>query len=467
MRDTLLQHPLAALRAHLGLSASDYLILLARRHRDLGLGQMAVRREKVSRWETGVYQPEHSAQLAMADLHGVPAATLRTRGWPDWLLAAKPLRTNADEIVLRGAWSPAGTIASLAADARGESMDRRGFLLATGTALAAITQGWLADLVTSTSTGSRTGRRRLTAAMVSQLDQRLDNLRHLDDELGGTELRDAALAECQLLDRLAADTTYDDEVGARLYSAISEASRICAWQHFDAGYHARAQRFFTTGLRASATASDPQAGAHTLSFWAIQTYSIGSPADAVRQVESAIEQTERRVTPRAAAMLHVRLARALSKVPGAEQRCRTELGRAHDAFARGTHDDDPAWTYWLTAGELEMLNASCALDLGQPEQALDHFAAARDLHYAAEGYVRDDALYLARAASAHLDQGDVVQACAVGQQALDRSKSVESTRPTGALRDLTVRLSTNHANHRAVRTFLGQLRETVPVQPST
>ncbi|MGH3852632.1 MAG: hypothetical protein ACRDR6_03860 [Pseudonocardiaceae bacterium] len=270
-------------------------------------------------------------------------------------------------------------------------------------------------------------------------DERLDHLRRLDDVLGGTDLRNTALAECELLQRLAKDTTYDDAVGARLFSAISEAARICGWQHFDAGYHAAAQRFFTTSLRASATAGDPRAGAHTLSFLAIQPYSLGNPADAVHLVETAVDQTRHSVTPRTAAMLHVRLARALSKVSGGAQRCVAELGRAQDAYARGPHDDDPPWTYWLTDGELEMLVGSCALDLGRPGQALEHFA-------------------LARAATAHLDQGDVEQACAVARQALGRGSTVESTRPTSALRDFTIRLSTEHATHRGARAFLAEHR---------
>jgi tetratricopeptide (TPR) repeat protein len=126
---------------------------------------------------------------------------------------------------------------------------------------------------------------------------------------------------------------------------------------------------------------------------------------------------------------------------------------------RGTHDDDPPWTYWLTDGELEMLAGSCALDLGRPDRALDHFATARQLHYAAEGYVRDDALYLTRAAVAHLDQGDVDQACAVARQALARSSTVDSTRPTGALREFRTRLSTEHPRHHEAQAFIAQHRE--------
>jgi hypothetical protein len=63
------RHPLAALRVSLGnLSASAYLDLLDRRHRELGFGAMATRREKVARWESGA-----CARADRAARHGQPA----------------------------------------------------------------------------------------------------------------------------------------------------------------------------------------------------------------------------------------------------------------------------------------------------------------------------------------------------------------------------------------------------------
>lgn len=76
-------------------------------------------------------------------------------------------------------------------------------------------------------------------------------------------------------------------------------------------------------------------------------------------------------------------------------------------------------------------------------------------------------MYLARAATAHLDAGDIDQACTVGHHALDRASTVESTRPTAALRELAIRLSTEHANHRSVHAFLDQQNNTTSTRPPT
>ncbi|MGW4424528.1 tetratricopeptide repeat protein [Streptosporangium sp. NPDC004631] len=441
------RHPLAALRAQLGLSASEYLTLLDRRHRELGHGAMAIRREKVARWEAGRYTPELTAQLAIASLHGIAEQAVHELGWPDWLLLTFP----DDRTALGAPWTLEGTVASMAASRRGGSMDRRGFLIATGATLGGIVTQW-SESFNQLPTASA-GRRTITVDTVTRLEQRLDDLRHLDDVLGGGELRQIATAELQLISSLADKATYTSETGRRLFTTVCEAARICGWQHFDAGRQAAAQKYFITALRASATAGDPEAGAHVLAFMAIQTYSVGNPQDAVNLVQTAQNQTGRRTTPRVRSMLHVRAARALSKTPHGRNACAHELSLARETFAQGSHDDDPPWTYWMTEGEIEMLAGACALDLGDPRQALRSFEAARVAEYSADGYVRDNALYLTRAAEAHFALGEIEEACTAARQAFEQSGGVDSTRPSGAIADLRKRLRP-HRQTPIVRNFL-------------
>ncbi|MFI7536548.1 hypothetical protein [Streptosporangium sp. NPDC049376] len=442
------RHPLAALRAQLSLSASEYLTLLDRRHRELGYGAMATRREKVARWESGVCAPEPTAQLAIASLHGIAEQAVHELGWPDWLLLTFP----DDRTALGAPWTREGTVASMAASRRGGSVDRRGFLIATGATLGGIVTQWSESFDQLPT--APTGRRTLTGDMVTRLEQRLDDLRHLDDVLGGGELRQIATAEFQLISSLADRAAYTSQTGRRLFTTVSEAARICGWQYFDAGRQAAAQKYFITALRASATAGDPEAGAHVLSFMAIQTYSVGNPQDAVDLVQAAQNQTGQRcTTPRVRSMLHARAARALSKTPHGRNACTHELSLARETFARGAHDDDPPWIYWMTEGEIEMLAGSCALDLGDPRQALRFFEAARAAEYSADGYVRDNALYLTRAAEAHLALGEIEEACTAARQAFEQSSGVDSTRPSGAITDLRKRLKP-HRSTPVVRDFL-------------
>lgn len=312
-------------------------------------------------------------------------------------------------------------------------MDRRGFLIATGPALAALTGNWAQATARAAPVTAAGGHKRLTAPMVAHLEQRLDHLRRLDDSLGGRDLLRVAAGEFELIGTLASGTVYDTATGRRLFSALSEAGRICGWLHFDQGYQAAAQKYYLTALRASATAGDPETGANVLAFMAIQAYSAGDPRDAVALGQAAREQVTRRTTARVCAILHARTARALSKTPGGRAGCARELTAARDAVAAGPSDDDPAWSYWVTPAEIEMLAGSCALDLGDPRQALRCFGAARDADYNDSGYVRDNALFLTRAAEAHLALGNVTEACGLASQALTQNTDIESARPAGAI----------------------------------
>lgn len=183
--ETVYRHPLAALRAGMGVSAAKYLQLLAAEHRSLGYGEMAVRREKVARWESGVAAPTRAVQHAMAHLHGVPVDIAEGLGWPQWLSVAQdPSSVVHDHAVLHSPWTPAGTVDSTAASAQGGSMDRRGFLIASGSLLASLGGEWSGALDADASTGIHIGRRPLTPVLLDRLEQRLDDLRRLDDTLG-------------------------------------------------------------------------------------------------------------------------------------------------------------------------------------------------------------------------------------------------------------------------------------------
>ena len=444
MADDLYRHPLAALRAQLGLSAVQYLRKVEARHRALGFGSMATRREKVNRWESGVASPDRTAQLAMASLHGVPAYLVEQYGWPDWLLAVN----RADRVILGASWTPAGTLETLTVSARGGPVDRRGFLIATGATLSAVAADWAAS--EPASAARLAGRRRLTADMVEGLEQRLDVLRRLDDVLGGTEIRRAAVAEYQLLTTLANEATYTEAMGRRLLSAVAEAGRVCGWLHFDAGRHAAAQTYYVCALRAADTAADPITGANALAFMAVQAYTVGNPHDAVELMRTAQLKVAPGGTPRVRAAMHARLARALSKA-GEPAECQRQLDAMNEQYANGPRDEDPAWLYWIDRPNLDGMAASCLLDAHEPRSALAHFAAAVDGY--PDHYPREKALDLAGSAVAHLALGDLDVACDAGRRAWEITGGLDSGQLFGAMTDLRDRLLP-HRDVPVVRDFL-------------
>ncbi|MGH3977109.1 MAG: hypothetical protein ACRDS9_27930 [Pseudonocardiaceae bacterium] len=322
-------------------------------------------------------------------------------------------------------------------------MDRRGFLIATGTTLTAAATVW------SGLTGAPTAGKaypRIGADAITGLQARLSHLSHLDDLLGSGKLRDLAAAELRLL----TETTHNADTERRLYGLAAQASRLCGWLCYDSGLHAAAQRYYLTALRASATAGDALTGANTLAFQAIQIYTVGNPRDAVDLMQIARATIQGRSTPKTLAILHAREARACSKI-NERQRCHRALDAAFESLTT-TCDHEPEWCYWINDTEIHMLAGSCALDLGDPRRALDHFTTAQT-GFDTGRFPGGAAIYLARAAEAHLALGDLDAAAGLGAQALRCHTTIDSARGDQALIGLRTKLA-HHGRIPTVREFL-------------
>ena len=348
-------------------------------------------------------------------------------------------------------WGQHGTAVILGDLLSGE-VDRRGFVTASGAALSRVAMRWTSALGTPepfTAAGSR----QVNPELVRHIDQRLDHLRHLDDELGSGDLASLARNELALVAQLLKLGTYTERVSRQLHSLATEASRQVAWGHFDQHRHAVAQWYFELALRSSATAGDSMAGAYALSFMAGQCYSTGLGQEAVSLLETARSTVKGKSTARMTAMLAARTARALSKT-GERRATAHLLNEAHRALDRGPHPDDPLTLYWVTDGEIEMIAGSCALELGDPAEAIRRFDAAMAADYRGDDqFPRSHAIYLARAAEAHLSMHDLDGAVAKASHAMRCLGGVDSARSTSTLAGLRTKLEENRQSP-VVREFL-------------
>ncbi|GHE14817.1 transcriptional regulator [Streptomyces alanosinicus] len=439
-------HPLHTLLARNNLTAAAYLKRVADRHKALGYGAMAFRKEKLSRWTREGTTPERTAQLAIASLHHIDLADVERFGWPDFLLLA----LNDDRIVLDSPWSPAGTVKVLTD--KGGHVDRRGFLIATASALTASLAQW-ATAAPAVAVGDR-GRRVGTGA-ADLFDVRLEALRHLDDTVGAGQVYDAALLELRLITDLLKDASYSETTGRRLFGCAAEAARLAGWCSYDAGRHAASERHFLTSLRASGSAANPTLGAITLAFWANLRYNAGDPQGALHLIDGALADRRNITSPRVVAMLHARAARAHSKA-GEPTAAWHQVDKAFAAYDTAPPpDEDLPSMYWINHGELHQVAASSALTLGEPKRALENFTAALDHAdpYDTQREARGTAIYLARQAEAHLGLGEVDAAVEVGHQVIGAMGGVDSARTTDTLTELREGLS-SHQDVPAVRDFL-------------
>lgn len=357
------------------------------------------------------------------------------------------------------AWDQRGTLEMMTGLLSGGEVNRRAFIAASGSALTVLAARWRSALGGSGPLGA-CGSRQVSSALVTHVEDRLDHLRHLDDELGSGDLAGLAKSELALIVRLLRVGRYSDETGGRLYGLAAEACRQAAWDFFDQDNQAAARQYFETALRASATADDPVTGGYVLSFAAVQCYSTGQPQQAVSLLETALTAAGRGATPRMKAMLAARSARAVSKT-GSQPGCAHFLHLARAALDHGPHPDDPPFLYWVSQGEIEMIAGSSALDLGDPAQAIRCFDAAMAADYRGDDqYPRSHAIYLARAAEAHLVLHDLDAATEKAAHAVRCLGGVDSARSSSAIAGLRAKLRP-HADSRAVREFLGQTEQIV------
>lgn len=152
-------------------------------------------------------------------------------------------------------------------------------------------------------------------------------------------------------------------------------------------------------------------------------------------------------------MISARAARAYSKA-GSRRDCARMLHQARTMLDQGPHPADPEVLYWVTPGEIEMIAGSSALELGDPTHALGCFGAAIKADYRGDDqYPRSHAIYLARAAEAHLARHDLDAAVSHAEHARRCLATVSSARSAAALAGLRARLA-RHASSPTVRAFL-------------
>jgi tetratricopeptide (TPR) repeat protein len=437
-------HPLQDLLARRRWTAAAFLQRVAARHQARGDGTIATRKEKVSRWIAGTV-PEFSVQQAIADVLGINNDEILDRNWPDWLTLA----LCDDRIVEELPWTPAGTVEAL--EHLGGPVDRRGFLITSSTALAAILAQWNNAPAATAIPGRRIG-----ADVADLFDLRLDALRRLDDRVGSAQTYSAARTELQLISQVLSNGSYTENIGRRLFTSAAEASRLAGWCAYDTGHHALAERHFITGLRAAASSGDATAGAIVLAFWGNLRYANGDPRGALDLLDGALATTSRISSPRVITLLHARTARAYS-IGGQPKDSYRAIDAAFAAYDKaGPIVGDLPGMYWVTAGEVHQFAGSSALTLGEPHRALSQFDAAvsHPDPYDSTLETRGTMIYMARRAEAYLALGDLDATVETAQQILDMAAHVDSARAADSLGGLRDDLRA-YEHVPVVRDFLG------------
>lgn len=272
----------------------------------------------------------------------------------------------------------------------------------------------------STGSGRRVGR-----STADRLAARVHALRLADDVIAGQDLIAPALRELDAAVTLLRTSTHTEEVGRALRTAVGELAQIAGWIASDAGHHDQAERIYRLGLTAARDARDHTLAGQLAGSLAYQWSNTGREAEGVELAEAALTEAGGEAPPRARALFWDRAAWAYTKTGNARLAMRA-LGEAADAFAQHGTEDEPAWLYWVDAGELQVMEARAYTELHRPLRAVPLLNGVLSRYDASHS--RELALYLSWLAVAYADANEPEEAASVAHRMLEISNGLGSER---------------------------------------
>lgn len=339
-----------------------------------------------------------------------------------------------------GLWTPDGTLSAVAEVSEGSPMDRRQFLVLSGSTLTSPAHEWLIARP-SNDLSSQSGRF-VGTSIVDNLRRITDELRRMDDQIGSGPLVQVVRSQASYVTDLLKNGRYTDSVSRDLYGMLAELLRLAGWLSFDAGRHGQAQRFFTAGLRSAHTAGDRALGANILGFMSCQAKDIGQFTESARFADSA-RTGYAGTSPTVSAILNMRAAQAYANLKDAVE-TRRAIDAAFDVFGGNPPGHgEPPWSYWFNEAQMNEQVGYCYMRLGDWERARDHLSLSTGVTGGPD--TREGALRQALLADTYAQQGDPDSACAIGNQAIDAlTNEVDSARCVGHVKQVRQHLVPYH-----------------------
>ena len=334
------------------------------------------------------------------------------------------------------------------------NLDRREFLGAMG-AMAVTSDVALRWLVAPLDEGveRHVGTRRVGLTDVDDIRVMRRNLKAIDDARGGGAALPTAVKYLRREVAPLLRGRFTDPIGRALFSATADFTLGVGWMAYDADRHGLAQRYMTQALRMSHAANDRAFGGRVLAAMSHQALHLGDVRHGIDLASAARTGTERAVTPTVSAMLAAMEACAHAS-HGDARRCLKALSDAERALGQSNPLEDPAWVDFDEGG-LAGHFARSFRDLNRPSEA-ERFAT-RSIDICHPRHLRTRMQRYAILATAHVQQGDLEGACAVGRRVLEEAHGLSSTR---TLDDVThlVRLVNASGSGLPAREFTEQAR---------
>lgn len=266
--------------------------------------------------------------------------------------------------------------------------------------------------------------RRVGESLAAELENRVVELRHLDDVLGGGDLYPLVHRELAAAQQVLDETSYSTEVGARLSVVVGELAQLDGWVASDAGHYAQAQASYLDGVSAAHQAGDHALVGQLLSSLSYQIANVGNPTDAELLARTAVKGAND-APPIVRALLLERVAWASARARNSEG-ARRALDAVDDAYEHRRGLPEPEWTYWLDRSEIEVMAGRVYIELGQPTDAEPLLSKAIN-GYDSER-TREVALYRTWLAEAFANAGELDAARATIRKAERAASTINSAR---------------------------------------
>lgn len=289
-------------------------------------------------------------------------------------------------------------------------------------------------------------------ALLDRLDALVQELRLVDDHLGGGQVLELVEPEVRFAIRLMRRGSFTPDSRTRLYRLIGELTQLAGWAAYDDGKHALAQRYYQAALYAAHVSNDRLLGVYVLSMMSFQASNLDQYRESLLLLDSARHGGKDVNTPGVLSMLDAWESRAHS-LAGNRDGFHRALGRASERFGRRRIEDDPDWLYWYRQPEhlAEMCRGFSLV--GDHEQGIAYLGDQANVADA-EPSERDLVLYHAYAGEAFLGLGELEAAAEHGHCARDLlSQDITSDRASGYVSSLAARMK-QHTGNQAAHDFV-------------
>jgi transcriptional regulator with XRE-family HTH domain len=409
------------LRRRLGQRLADLRTATGMTQRDLAV-QTFVDRSYISHVEHGRCTLNESFWVAADDLLDAGG---ELRAAFEQLMTAVLARRDTERAVLRarhrpsseprrtGVWDPDGAVATLRDIVEADGVDRRHFVVLSGSSLTAFAHEWLLNPAAIEAVTGRT--QRVGLGIVDGLEQITAVRRRQHDALGGSaELLNAVRSDLRMVISILDNASYTDQTGTGLHAVAAEFARIAGMVAFEGACDIGvSQRFYLAGLRAAHTSGDRALGANILVGLSETAREQGQLHDAVRLAESALVGAKA-LTPAAAARVNGHLAVAAARA-GNTAAAEQATGRMLDLHETSDPAQEPPWLYWWSRSSVLHLHGWSAMGAGRYDIAEAQYQESLN-HLGAE-YPIERARNLTLLATARLNLGELEGACQAASSA--------------------------------------------------